>query len=332
MKQLQTNPHRIFLGRDLEIDLSKLHAWRDARVHLVTGRSFFDSSGRREIVATTLRRSGARIVGHSIVRPNPCWPVDGPGQNVIAADVILAAGGGSVIDFGKLLKHHVFPNATLIALSTLPGSGSMTSPFAVFDDGRSKTAIASPNLVPQTAYADLTAMEEAPPRLLHLGMADIFTHAAESILSRQSTAESRSVGGRAIDRLIDNQCSVEDLVEAETNATASEVVGLVLLPHAAGHFLSHQFSTAHPAATMVFERKYLEAVSTRAPKLVPERWLEHVETLENAIEAGTNKPQKPVKGPSVIEHIRTNMPFALDNCPVGMAELDMAELVEACCA
>jgi alcohol dehydrogenase class IV len=130
------------------------------------------------------------------------------------ADVIVAVGGGSVIDLAKvtaLQLTHGAPLANyyavgsvpgpvmpLIALPTTAGTGSEATPVAVVTDPRSdmKIGVASRHLIPRHAICDPLLTVGAPPVVTaHAGI-DALSHAVESYLAARQELSPELILGR----------------------------------------------------------------------------------------------------------------------------------------
>jgi alcohol dehydrogenase len=123
-------------------------------------------------------------------------------------DVIVAVGGGSVIDFAKVLGlllayggvpqdyYGEFavpaPTVPVIALPTTAGTGSEATPVAVVSDAHRelKVGISSPHLIPVAAICDPELTDSAPPSLTAATGADALSHCIEAFtaIRRQPTA------------------------------------------------------------------------------------------------------------------------------------------------
>ena len=129
-------------------------------------------------------------------------------------DVIVAVGGGSVIDLAKvtaLLLTHPGPLSTyypvqsvpgpvlpLIALPTTAGTGSEATPVSVITDAGTamKVGVASPHLIPRHAVCDPLLTTGAPPTVTaHAGI-DALSHAVEAFMAARETPSPALVLGR----------------------------------------------------------------------------------------------------------------------------------------
>ncbi len=129
-------------------------------------------------------------------------------------DVVVAVGGGSVIDLAKvtaLLLAHGAPLADyyavqsvpgpivpLVALPTTAGTGSEATPVAVITDPSTemKIGIASPHLIPRHAICDPLLSIGAPPTVTAHSGIDALAHAVESFMAAREEPSPDLVLGR----------------------------------------------------------------------------------------------------------------------------------------
>lgn len=116
----------------------------------------------------------------------------------VAPDVIVAVGGGSVMDLAKvtaLLLRHPGPLSTyygehrvpapvlpVIALPTTAGTGSEATPVSVIGDAElgMKVGVSSPYLIPHAAICDPELTATCPPSVTAHSGIDALSHAIES--------------------------------------------------------------------------------------------------------------------------------------------------------
>src|SRR3954452_5245093 len=124
-------------------------------------------------------------------------------------DVIVAVGGGSVIDLAKVtalllahggeLRDYYTVNSVpgpilpLVALPTTAGTGSEATPVSVITDPKTemKIGVASPFMIPRHAICDPELTVGAPPVVTAHSGIDALSHAVEAYMSVQ---EEPSVG------------------------------------------------------------------------------------------------------------------------------------------
>lgn len=132
-------------------------------------------------------------------------------------DVVVAVGGGSALDYGKLVGLRLSGAAVLdhlnrpygrgrpitgpllpvVAVPTTAGSGSEVSPVAVIEmrELGVKSAISSPRLRPVLAIADPTTTLTLPAGPTAAAAVDVLAHAVESLTARPRHGDERAAGG-----------------------------------------------------------------------------------------------------------------------------------------
>lgn len=235
-------------------------------VLLVTGRTMFANSGAEEALRPILEGRRVRRVFEFEVNPK-AGDVDrilGELKSEEAYEAILAVGGGSVMDVGKLVK--AFWNADkpvasylsggeslppsdipLVAVPSTAGSGSEATHFAVVYDGKTKYSVADEKLLPDLAVVIPKLLESVPS---HVGAAsgmDALCQGIESYWSIYSTEESRAFASEAI-RLawaaLDGAINRREPKAFEEMAKASHLAGraINLTKTTAPHAVSYAFS------------------------------------------------------------------------------------------
>lgn len=172
------------------------------RVFLVTSPSV---RAHAETLAAALRAENATVAIVTGVPPEPttaCCEQLRATARAFAPDLVLAVGGGSVLDVAKLvaaLHDRTEPISSFYgigllsgrrtALSCVPttaGTGSEVSPNALlFDEAAvAKKAVISPALVPDTAVIDPQLMASLPPALTATTGIDALTHCLEAYANK----------------------------------------------------------------------------------------------------------------------------------------------------
>ena len=120
-------------------------------------------------------------------------------------DVIIAIGGGSVIDGAKMVRtYYEFPffniretkfslmswKTTFIAIPTTIGSGAEISSSAVMynDSLKSKEFIICHQFIPEIIVLDAVLIQDAPKKLLFSSMVDALAHCIEGYMSKVDNA------------------------------------------------------------------------------------------------------------------------------------------------
>jgi alcohol dehydrogenase len=187
-----------------------------SRVFLVTGGRSFSASG----AAAALEPAwiGRRVYRYAGFSENP--KLEDVERGIAAFrsepfEVVVAVGGGSVLDMAKLINAlaRVESGAAaavaagrpiagrglpLAALPTTAGSGSEATPFAVLYVGHVKHSIAGDCMLPDVAIVDPALTLSMPPSLTAVTGMDAFSQAVESYWCIHSTEQSKACARRAI--------------------------------------------------------------------------------------------------------------------------------------
>lgn len=257
--------NKVFLGDDFESDLDNIlnkGKLSHKTAILTTGIKSFVGTDYYKQLKNVFKRREIVIIKHIKVKPNPneSHIIHGLSKLNHKFDLILSVGGGSAIDTGKLIKHHFNNSAKLIAVYTLPGSATIVTPFAVFNNNEFKVGMAANNLIPDYSYINTKIIRSLSPERKLIAIADIFSHAIESLYSQASNGVSRTKAKNSLKILTTHKVDslpTQALVMADIYAGLAEGVGSVLFPHAAGHYLTYKFHIPHSIATMYFLPQYL---------------------------------------------------------------------------
>ena len=137
-------------------------------------------------------------------------------------EVIISLGGGSILDFSKLLRikldnpeanlEQINPlldlnkNIPLIAIPTTPSTGSQVTPIAIiFDKEKNEKRIfLNEALIPDRVILDPQFLSTINKRQMAEFICDIFAHSVESYLSRLSNFFIKNLAEMNIKNLVDN--------------------------------------------------------------------------------------------------------------------------------
>jgi alcohol dehydrogenase len=271
------HPVRIVFGKGALDSLPSLMG--RGRAVIVTTRGWT----RRGLTSRLDALAGGGAVVFADVEPNP--KVDG----VLAAadrirdcgggDFIVAAGGGSAMDFGKALalllaepsfplRDHLEAGAALAAGPALPvhavpttaGTGSEVTPFATLWDGADgrKYSLAGPRLFPRTAVLDPELTASLPVSETVSSGLDALSQGLESIWNRNATPISRAFAGSAVGLAVEHlpraarpRAGIE---HRERMMEASLLAGLAIsgtrtaLAHSMSYPLTARFGVPHGLA------------------------------------------------------------------------------------
>lgn len=149
------------------------------------------------------------ILEFSGIEPNPHLTTVERGRDLCLThniDVILAVGGGSVIDCAKVVAAAYYYNGKawdlvadpskirkalpIVTVLTMAGTGSEMNKSAVISDSERnlKQVLGSVLLIPQTSIIDPTYLYTLPSYQTAAGAADIFSHVLENYFKRTEDA------------------------------------------------------------------------------------------------------------------------------------------------
>ncbi|MGD9994144.1 MAG: phosphonoacetaldehyde reductase [Salinivirgaceae bacterium] len=192
--------------------------------------------------------------------------------------LIIAIGGGSVIDMAKLISLFAHQNAffkklilaksnfvekktPLIAIPTTAGTGAEATHFAVLYMNGIKYSVAHPLILPDYTFLSPEFLVSVSPYLTACSGIDAFSQAIESFWSINSTHESREFSKKAIRIIWENLYSA---VNEKNNESRSKLLEASFLsgrainiskttgPHALSYGFTINYGLPHGHAVALF--------------------------------------------------------------------------------
>ncbi|GAB4459283.1 MAG: iron-containing alcohol dehydrogenase [Armatimonadaceae bacterium] len=203
-----TGPSRLVVGRGAATDGRLVGEARrlGRRALLVTGKSL-RKSGMLDTLVANLKDGGVRCTVHEGVPPEPdvadLQAAMTSAENA-GADMVIAVGGGSVVDVAKgaaalagkgptAHEYHLGEAAVpesgglpILAVPTTAGTGSEATWVGVFVDKerRRKASIRGASMMPTTALLDARLTVTCPPTVTAYSGMDAFVQAVEAYTSQ----------------------------------------------------------------------------------------------------------------------------------------------------
>ncbi|MBI2508160.1 phosphonoacetaldehyde reductase [Candidatus Woesearchaeota archaeon] len=180
------------------------------RIFLVTGRDSYEHSGVKNCLDMLLHHyeinrfnqfsSNPRLV--DIMRGFELFKKED-------YELIIAVGGGSVIDVAKAIKLFNFNKCSsktpLVAVPTTSGTGSEATYYIVYYIGKEKQSEGLPEItLPDYSICDPTFTMNIPKKIAAATGMDALGQAIESYWNINSTKESKEFAKQSISLLIDN--------------------------------------------------------------------------------------------------------------------------------
>ena len=213
-------PEKVYIKRGcLPVALEELKNVMDKKKVFIVTDTFLFENGYTKPITDKLDELGIAHTTFSNVAPDPtlACAIEGTrAMNEFKPDAIIAVGGGSAMDAGKIMwvmyehpevdfldmamrfmdirkRVYTFPKmgekAYFIAVPTSAGTGSEVTPFAVITDEKTETKypLADYELLPKMAIVDCNMMMNAPKGLTSASGIDAVTHCLEAYASMMAT-------------------------------------------------------------------------------------------------------------------------------------------------
>lgn len=247
--------------------LEHLNRVKNKRVLMVTD-AYMEQSGTCGMVASHL--TDCDITVFSGVTPDPTTAVVTEGVKVLCqckAEVIVAVGGGSVIDAAKAI-HQIGKQVSAdgayveecFAIPTTSGTGSEATGYAVITDAERgiKYPLSGEELLPPTAILEPRLVVSAPKSVTADGGMDVLTHAMEAYVSRVDNDFSDALAEKAVS-LVGEYLPLayergDNLVAREKMHNASCLAGMAFntaglgLCHGMAHAMGARYHIPHGRA------------------------------------------------------------------------------------
>ena len=278
-------PQKVYFKKGcLPVALDELGTVMGKKRAFIVTDSFLYNNGYTKPIEKKLDEMGIMHTTFSNVAPDPTLACAREGTKLMAEfkpDTIIAIGGGSAMDAGKIMwvlyehpeadfldmamrfidirkRVYTFPKmgekAFFVAIPTSAGTGSEVTPFAVITDETTgvKYPLADYELLPNMAIIDADMMMSAPKGLTSASGIDAVTHALEAYASTMATDYTDGIALRALKmifeylpRAYDN--GPNDPVAREKMGNAATMAGMAFANAFLGvcHSMAHKLGAFH---------------------------------------------------------------------------------------
>ncbi len=278
-------PEKVYIKKGcLPVALEELKNVMNKKKAFIVTDEFLYKNGYSKAITDKLDEMGITHTTFFNVAPDPSLASAKEGAEAMRAfepDVIIALGGGSAMDAGKIMwvlyehpeadfmdmamrfidirkRVYTFPHmgekADFIAVPTSAGTGSEVTPFAVITDEKTgiKYPLADYELMPDMAIVDADLMMNMPKGLTSASGIDALTHALEAYVSVMATEFTDGIALKAIQTIFDYLPAAyaegaENPKAREKMAHASCMAGMAFANAFLGvcHSLAHKLGAYH---------------------------------------------------------------------------------------
>ena len=293
-------PEKVYIKKGcIPVALKELKEDMGKKKAFIVTDSFLYNNGYTKCVTDELDKMGITHTTFFDVQPDPTLSSAKEGAAAMRAfqpDVIIAIGGGSAMDAGKIMwvlyEHpevdftdmamrfsdirkriykfpHMGDKAYFVAIPTSSGTGSEVTPFAVITDERdgTKYPLADYELMPDMAIVDADMMMSGPKGLTAASGIDAVSHALEAYAAMLATdftdglaLQSLKVIFKYLPACYDN--GQNEPVAREKVAHAATMAGMAFANAFLGvcHSMAHKLGAFHHIAHGVANALMLEYV------------------------------------------------------------------------
>jgi len=275
-------PEKVYFKKGcLPVALSEL---KNKKKAFIVTDTFLYQNGYTAPIQKKLEEMGITCTVFSDVAPDPTLACARAGAAQMAAfqpDLIVAVGGGSAMDAGKIMwvlyehpdadfmdmamrfvdirkRVYSFPKmgekAYFVAVPTSAGTGSEVTPFAVITDESTgvKYPLADYELLPNMAIVDADMMMNAPKGLTAASGIDAVTHALEAYASMLATDYTDGLALRSLKLVFENlpaayENGTNEPRARENMANAATMAGMAFANAFLGvcHSMAHKLGAFH---------------------------------------------------------------------------------------
>ncbi len=279
------SPEKVYFKKGcLGVALKELKDVMNKKRAFIVTDSFLFNNGYTKPVTDLLDTMDIKHHTFFDVAPDPtlaCAKLGAEAMKEFKPDVIIALGGGSAMDAGKIMwtlyehpeadfqdlamrfmdirkRVYNFPKlgdkAYFVAIPTSAGTGSEVTPFAVITDEQTgvKYPLADYELMPKMAVVDVDLMMNMPKGLTAASGIDALTHAVEAYASMLATDYTNGLALQAVKNIFAYLPSAyengaKDPVAREKMADASTMAGMAFANAFLGicHSMAHKLGAFH---------------------------------------------------------------------------------------
>ena len=299
-----------FFSNDLSL-LRQILKGSKKKVFLVTGNKSFQDSGIKKKIEPFFKDHIVRRFSDFNV--NPSIEDLKKGIKVFSnfnADIIIAIGGGSVIDMAKLINIISAQNENsikniiigktpikrkgleLVAIPTTTGTGSEVTQFAVVYINNKKYSLDHKSILPDYYILDSNLVADLPAYVIACSAFDALSQAVESYWSIKSNEKSKKFSRKAIKLILNsiipavkknNKDSINSLLKAANLAGKAINITRTTAPHALSYPLTKFYNIPHGHAVALTLGKFFIINASTNKKINDQRGKKYIDKTMNKI-------------------------------------------------
>ncbi|MDF1574343.1 MAG: iron-containing alcohol dehydrogenase [Bacteroidales bacterium] len=293
------NPVKLHFGKNVVKELGPGAAKLGKKALLVYGGGSVLRNGSYRDTLEQLKNQGIDITEFNGIKPNPRVEdvMEATRIGVEAGvDMVVAVGGGSVIDSAKIIaiciaeecdvwelmtgKYAPLTAKPLLAVLTLAATGTEMNAVAVLQNEATKEKIGYRNelIYPVHSFLDPSYTQSVPANYTAYGIADLVAHSLEAWFGKgEATLSDRFVISVIQEALEFGPSLMKDLESYELRArimwAATNALNNITLygrasgdwgVHALGHILSFLYDTPHGATLSIIYPAWMKLMKERA--------------------------------------------------------------------
>ena len=299
-------PEKVYFKKGcLPVAMAELEGKKKA---FIVTDTFLYQNGYTKPIEEKLDEMGITHTAFYNVAPDPTLACAREGAEAMRAfqpDLIIAIGGGSAMDAGKIMwvlyehpdadfmdmamrfvdirkRVYGFPKmgekAYFVAIPTSAGTGSEVTPFAVITDEQTgvKYPLADYELMPKMAIVDADMMMDAPKGLTAASGIDAVTHALEAYASMLATDYTDGLALRSLKLVFENLPKAydngpneprarENMANAATMAGMAFANAFLGICHSMAHKLGAFYHLPHGVANALMINHVLKFNASEVP-------------------------------------------------------------------
>lgn len=297
------NPTSLHFGKGVLKNLGEIVDGLGKKVLLMYGKGSIKNNGVYSEIMEQLSSTGKNVVEYYGIKPNPV--IDDVEKAVKIGiknkvDVIIAAGGGSVIDSAKIaslcIQENLDPwsvlkgkqvakkSVPIIVVLTIPATGSEMNPFSVVQNLKTgeKSALHSELMFPVHSFLDPVYTSSLPADQTAYGISDLIAHSFEAWFGEGDAHISDMLVVSIVKDAIHHSPLV--MIDPENYNYRANIMWAATVAlngytmhgrksgdwavHAIGHQISYLFDTAHGATLSIAYPAWLKLMKQRIPERI----------------------------------------------------------------